>query len=898
MDTTIEVYKGIDQVSQKPKKPASYQNPFLFEIATIDIEEFAAYMAFGGYCKAAVYDQKKACSEYVDKNDLKIDGFTPMGKVNAKYATFIGLDFDDCKSDPYTVCKEFEEDGLAPNFFYYTFSQDAGLAARQNNENLGNFGRSDIKKGSFEPDDDIYNIDHQGETAPKIATDWNFRIIWALPEQLPQEEYECTYKALLDYIKEKGYAADDNTKDISRIWWGGKLGYELFHKKKLDVRAWVGIQKYYERYKALTNATPSKVYKVKDFDLRHLKEVVTKDKVTVQEGWVEKLAARAPLMQKFINHEYLPRKERWHLETNLAFLQRADKNKSIIKDVLAYYDPTEYIANGSADFSDAASAAKEMQHAFKTAQYATPIVADENGVLTMTAAEFFQLNPDYTQVPMVRDKSDWLTLEELDEELDTRIYEVLGMDGSNVFKSQTASGKTERYLQYIVDSMRASDGFRRFVIACPTHNLVEECGERLKSMFNKWEAENWVMVQPPAPAYTDYDKKCLALGIPSETTSHEMGVFINDYKGYDDEIKEVPHFRVYIMTHTLLNMLDYIPADRFIVDEDMTNAMQHEYCFTRAQLMNIRKYLRWPRHMDEFINQLDNADFKVDLHEFKMAAADLKAGNLADYLADNEMDNGLFAHGLFKVYPNEGIKTEEGFRVVISSEFVKNCVEGGSPITIFTATPNYDYLEREYPGKFKIIEAGKARNTGTIIQDTTITGARGLGHKKMIIDLTKIKYRMEFVHKRDISDFFLLTYKLTDEEIDYAQELGFKLPYTADGNQVHIDNSVGLDLLKAKKVIYYGKRDYPEEFYKRQFEDIFGVAPAKDDLHRSNIRVDYGNGCVRSVNLYENKELREVQLNILHSVQTQGIGRARSLREDTEVYVFSNIVEDDVDVIY
>ena len=126
-----------------------------------------------------------------------------------------------------------------------------------------------------------------------------------------------------------------------------------------------------------------------------------------------------------------------------------------------------------------------------------------------------------------------------------------------------------------------------------------------------------------------------------------------------------------------------------------------------------------------------------------------------------------------------------------------------------------------------------------------------------------------------IDKSILITFKGSKEEVDFWQSQGFNVA-ESKGNQIHLLNNSGLDCFKGKSLIIAGKSDLPQQAY----QDYY------DDCHESPLY------------LFEDEEMRKLQLQNIQAATEQAAGRARALREEgATVYLFSNLVIRDADEV-
>lgn len=103
-------------------------------------------------------------------------------------------------------------------------------------------------------------------------------------------------------------------------------------------------------------------------------------------------------------------------------------------------------------------------------------------------------------------------------------------------------------------------------------------------------------------------------------------------------------------------------------------------------------------------------------------------------------------------------------------------------------------------------------------------------------------------------------------------------------DQLYFGNCMGCDTLKGENIDVIGTPHQPEWVYKL-FAFSLGL-PVEGELHRSTM-VEH-NGCHFRFATYDNPWLREIQFYIIETDLEQAVGRARLLRCEATVNVFSN----------
>jgi hypothetical protein len=243
-------------------------------------------------------------------------------------------------------------------------------------------------------------------------------------------------------------------------------------------------------------------------------------------------------------------------------------------------------------------------------------------------------------------------------------------------------------------------------------------------------------------------------------------------------------------------------------------------------------------------------------------------------------------------------------RVTHKSDLLPNCHYSNIPVKMMTATPTSAYLNSYFGDTMNLDESvviPQTKQTGKVIQYRGVTGARGNGNAKVREDI--IPYMKKKLTQEQIDDLIVLSFKDTDEAFmragftvaSFDEEMSkvtVKIDIDALGKmqkQIHLQNSAGLDLLKGKNIAVVGKFDYPDDWYLDIYEDLHPNGFPYTYPTKTNQKVLI-NGIPHTLFLWDDPTLRSIQLEMMQKVQEQAIGRARTLRTDATVHLFSNLV--------
>lgn len=103
--------------------------------------------------------------------------------------------------------------------------------------------------------------------------------------------------------------------------------------------------------------------------------------------------------------------------------------------------------------------------------------------------------------------------------------------------------------------------------------------------------------------------------------------------------------------------------------------------------------------------------------------------------------------------------------------------------------------------------------------------------------------------------------------------------------RIHFGNSEGINIFTGKDMIIAGTFHYPDYAYKLIAKAIYPACDCSEKIHKIQIRK---NGFQFRFMSFEESHLQEIEYYLINSELEQCIGRARLLRHNCTVYLFSN----------
>lgn len=205
--------------------------------------------------------------------------------------------------------------------------------------------------------------------------------------------------------------------------------------------------------------------------------------------------------------------------------------------------------------------------------------------------------------------------------------------------------------------------------------------------------------------------------------------------------------------------------------------------------------------------------------------------------------------------------------------------------TILSATVNEDIYKNFFRGRaIEFVDLPRAKYKGKIIQDCTITYSRK--------SLANGKNKEETKNNYDNGISPIL---------DSIREKHKGLPlitfkkYCKDG-EYHFGAIEGLDMLKGKDIVVVGLPHYNELQYRFYMYAIYGTVYNPTEKPKFK-RIEYNNYSFK-LNTQQDEQYQIIQTYLISSELEQAVGRARLLRYDCMVYLYSGFPVEQTNIVY
>lgn len=469
--------------------------------------------------------------------------------------------------------------------------------------------------------------------------------------------------------------------------------------------------------------------------------------------------------------------------------------------------------------------------------------------------------------------------EAMNENLSNAYY--YGTTGMHLIKAQTAIGKTSAYIQLIADN--PSD---KFIIAVPTNILKKQVADELvaKGGLRPDEIFTTASIRDP--------EELLPKEILNQTMYyHNSGLHAkqkNILMEYYEQIKNNPlntaaarqceklltgldalkDERVIVTTHAKLLQM---PKEAFneytvIIDEDIL----YLQIMSQIHTIGLRTLEELQRSEIPVFSAIANTILDAREGEY----IKLMPAPFASPMTQEELEsNGLICNDENDIndllLAGAAVITRDAYGKTLSAKYL--CPQKLPPAKyiILSATLN-EHLYQEYFGSQHRIftyPQEKAQYQGSLIQYTYHTFGRN--------SLSKMPEVFDFARSTAGSpDVPIITFKKFENQ-------------DISNCKLHFGNTTGINALEGKDLVVIGTPYKSEEAYKLLACYLKADINNEKDKTPRQRWVDY-NGYHFQITTYANSLLREIQLNSFESDLEQTIGRARLLRYDCTVWVYSS----------
>ena len=418
-----------------------------------------------------------------------------------------------------------------------------------------------------------------------------------------------------------------------------------------------------------------------------------------------------------------------------------------------------------------------------------------------------------------------------------------------LFKVHTALGKT-----------RMLENLEGVTIAEPTHKLKDEVSDRMLVEH---------LTTPRIPKFDELINAKLSFfyktGLISKATSLVMDIATNKLGNHDqDDIELARDYlklsrecyssdKTVITTHQKA-MFSMFKSDTLIFDEDPLEAV------LKLNTVKIGDFIELEgagNNSAELVAITDTlrALGATQIIETPLFALDMDS--LVETIANSSLDSNIIdflnSDYLFKDAHNKNV-----IHYINRRDIPKT-----NKLFIMSATASVNIYKKIYGDRLEVIELMDVEQKGEVIQNTRKSYSRQQLAKKPA-EIVKL-----------VGDLPVITFMKFKDMFENAVE------------GMHFGNCAGYDTLNGQDIAVVGTPHFNNVIYV-MYAKALGLKVKPNDMIMSYQMIQYG-GFKFKFMTYDNLELRNIQLGLIESELIQAIGRARTLRTDATVHLYSTL---------
>lgn len=476
-----------------------------------------------------------------------------------------------------------------------------------------------------------------------------------------------------------------------------------------------------------------------------------------------------------------------------------------------------------------------------------------------------------------------------------------------IVKAPAGLGKSTAYIEYgLADEKRSK------VIAVPTTGLKEQIYNDCIAKYGYGR----FMQTPELPKFKVPEIKktvdnFLKMGLHSAVKKflYKKKKELEEKENLqDDEEFDLSKITYYLEQNALVNKFEgtvittqdrlfyfsekFFTKHKIIIDEDILKRVLKITKISMRDLLSFNcKDVDLYSKFQGRIMQITNADYEKTTQLINDKATESKvAKEIRDDVYDFDIMCVFEAKAFWKYNPKKEVM--ENFKEVRTKGEAQKEVylPNGTDEIYFLEIrplPNYDIvmLSATVEGNFykrlfwefdiEVIEVGDVRLLGKIKQFPETSCSR--------YDLDKHKGKFEEIRSKYL--------KIDDEAV-----ITFKKFSTTD-EALNFGKTEGQNKLEGRDLLIIGTPHYNEAVYKLYAYAIDNYANDYSNEQMRYQEVEYNN-CKFWFNTYDNLFLRGIQMWLINSELEQAVGRARLLRNDCTVYLYSNLPMKQAEFLY
>jgi hypothetical protein len=417
-----------------------------------------------------------------------------------------------------------------------------------------------------------------------------------------------------------------------------------------------------------------------------------------------------------------------------------------------------------------------------------------------------------------------------------------------LFKLPTAIGKTQLLLD------------QESTIALPTNSLKNEVSSRMKIKH---------VCTPDSVAFQDESINSRIayyhqIGLPKKAMGviHHM-VLPENIANYDPEdihvarkylidLERASKRNSCVLTTHRRALFSTFNHDTLIFDEDPLSSLMdiRELKISDVFALNLSANVDGIGHLVEFLKSSTPSEIR------KTPTFSIKLDDLVDKLSVVSMTSNIIDFLSSSYFIRDEYKPDTVYYVV------QHRLPKKRKIVIMSASLPIDVYKNLYKDRVEVIDISDVLQTGEIRQYTSRSCSRN-GLSRYVINISN-----------KVGDLPVITFKAFSSHFKNAVD------------DMYFGNCSGYDSLKGKDIAVVGTPHRNQVDYLLT-ASAMGIEFGTIDTTMTFQKIEYG-GFKFKFNCFDNDDLRAIQLALIESDLIQAVGRARTLRTDSTVHLYSN----------
>ena len=563
----------------------------------------------------------------------------------------------------------------------------------------------------------------------------------------------------------------------------------------------------------------------------------------------QELCQICPLLKKFVLGEDIPHACKFLLLTSLCHIKGGDKlfMRSVKKeDQKKWSLQCKYVQN---NYNHAQNCTSELCEYWEQCQGKSLYERASRKIKKLQASENF-ISIEQSEKELAS------CLKNAIEAMDRDIY---------VIKAQTALGKTEQYCLLI-----KSYPSKKFIIAVPTIALQYEIAERLRAMGIECEITESISSKIEylgIPKLERLVKEAYDMGygmkirkiINQFVEEHREEITVEQAQKINEIINKkenvIGKARCIVTTHALFLKKELYRQKGYemIIDEDLLMTIFKQTNKISLKVLKKLLKIRWLSKTDK-----DTISDLIKLKDGEIRSVEFSE-LLSPQLDELYEKRGILAGPVPVLFKSSFAAMHKSSGNIIFTG--KKSFEDSEKMIIVSATADKEIYKDYFKGKeLHFDEIQKAAYKGKVKQYSSYSLSRVFFRKNGMLNVIK---------------------QIQEKYIGEIPIISFKMLFT--DSKIHFGKTEGFDEYRGKDIAVIGTPHNAPVLYK-----LSGALLGYDTSDHLTTRRIERNGYSFTIMTYGKKQMQNLQLYYIESELEQAIGRARPLRCECQVSVFSN----------